>query len=100
MEQTNTVNVPKHITNQNVPKQVTNIKSKKPFCNQRGPGKKILQNVPIFFINCAGCNNKIESLVDNVKHLGAGIFTIQETHFKRKGKINTQFPDFEIFESI
>ena len=51
-------------------------------------------------MNCAGCYNKIQSLVDNVKHIGAGIFTLQETHFKRKGRINDKFSDFEIFESI
>ena len=75
-------------------------KSKKKYCNKRGPGKRIVQNVPIFSANCAGCNNKIQSLVDNAKHLGAGIFTLQETHFKRKSRINKKFPDFEIFESI
>ena len=32
--------------------------------------------------------------------MGAGLFTLQETHFKRKGKLNTKFSDFEIFEAI
>ena len=39
-------------------------------------------------------------MVDNVNHLGAGIIILQETHFKRKGKLNKQLGDFEIFESI
>ena len=49
---------------------------------------------------CAECYNKIQSLVDNVKHIGAGIFTLQETHFKRKGRLNDKFNEFEIFEAI
>ena len=78
----------------------TNIKSKKKKSVKRGHGKKSLHSVPIFSANCAGCNNKIKSLVDNVNHLGAGIFTLQETHFKRKGRLNSHFSEFEIFESI
>ena len=58
------------------------------------------QNVPIFSANCAGCANKVISLLDNVNHLGAGIITLQETHFKRKGKLNRKLEDFEIFEAI
>ena len=61
---------------------------------------EIVQNVPIFSANCAGCQNKTQSLIDNVNHLGAGIFTLQETHFKRKGRLNDKFSEFEIFEAI
>ena len=77
-----------------------NNKSKNRKSVKIGPGKKSLQSVPIFSANCAGCNNKIKSLVDNVNHIGAGIFTLQESHFKRKGRLNSHFSDFEIFESI
>ena len=35
-----------------------------------------------------------------MKHIGAGIFTIQETHFKRKGRLNSKFCDFQLFEAI
>ena len=38
--------------------------------------------------------------MDTVSHLGAGIFTLQETHFKRKGKLNNVFSEFEVFEAI
>jgi hypothetical protein len=56
--------------------------------------------VPIFSANGAGCINKIQSIVDNIKHTGAGILTLQETHFTRKGKLNNKITDFEFFEAI
>ena len=56
--------------------------------------------MPIFSANCAGCANKVQSLINNVNHIGAAIFTLQETHFKRKGRLNSKFDDFQIFESI
>ena len=59
-----------------------------------------IRNITIFSANCAGCSNKIKSLEDNVSHIGAGIFTLQETHFKHKGRLNHKFSEFEIFESI
>ena len=54
----------------------------------------------LFSTNCAGCCNKFQSLVDNVNHIGAGIFTLQETHFKRKCRLNNKFSEFQIFEAI
>ena len=56
--------------------------------------------MPIFSANSAGCANKVQSLINNVNHIGAAIFTLQETHFKRKGRLNSKFADFQIFESI
>ena len=38
------------------------------------------------------------SVIDNINHTGAGIVTLQETHFQRKGKLNSKLPDFQIFE--
>ena len=38
--------------------------------------------------------------MDNVNHIEAGIFILQETHFKRKGKLKNQFNEFDIFEAI
>ena len=67
---------------------------------KRGPGKQALKHVTIFSANCAGCSNKVKSLVNNVNHLEAGLFTLQETHFKRKGRLNSHFSEFEIFEAI
>ena len=57
-------------------------------------------NVKIFSANGAGCFNKIESIVDNINHIKAGIVTLQETHFKQKGKLNKKLCDFEFFEAI
>ena len=56
--------------------------------------------MPIFSANCAGCENKTQSLIDYINHIGAGIITLQETHFKRKGKLNKKLGDFELFEAI
>ena len=43
---------------------------------------------------------KIQSLVNHVTELGAGLITLQETHFKRKGKLNGKISDFKFFEAI
>ena len=56
--------------------------------------------IPIFSANGAGLVNKIQSLVHNVTQLGAGVITIQETHFKKKGRLHTKLKDFELFEAI
>ena len=56
--------------------------------------------MPIFSANGAGCINKIQSIVNNVNNLGPGVITLQETHFKRKGKMNKNLIDFEFFEAI
>ena len=35
-----------------------------------------------------------------MESLGAGIITLQETHFKRKGTLNGKLSDYEFFEAI
>ena len=77
-----------------------NIKSKHTVVTKRGNENKSLHNVPIFSANGAGCISKIQSIVDNINHLRAGIITLQETHFTRKGKLNQKLKDFEFFEAI
>ena len=42
---------------------------------------------------------KIQSLLNNITELGAGLITLQETHFSRKGKLNGKISDFKIFEA-
>ena len=59
-----------------------------------------LDSVPIFSANGAGVIKKIPSLVSSVNELGAGIITLQETHFTRKGKLADKLSDFEIFEAM
>ena len=48
--------------------------------------------------NAAGLKLKLHSLKDTIKSQEIGIFTLQETHFPKKGKIKIQ--DWQIFESI
>ena len=63
-------------------------------------GKKHKKSEPlvIFSTNAAGLKFKENSLKNVLKELNAGIFTIQETHFAKKGQFKLQ--DFEIFEAI
>ena len=68
--------------------------------HEKSVKNNVVQNVPIFSANCAGLVNQIQSLENNVTHLGAGIITLQETHFKRKGRLNDKLNDFEFFEAI
>ena len=89
------------------PTNQKNHKTIKPNKNSKTKNQKrkkksnnAVQSVAIFSANCAGCANKVQSSVNNVNHLNAGIITLQETHFKRKGKLNNKFHNFEIFEAI
>ena len=66
----------------------------------QNPKKNNMNSVPIFSANGAGVITKIQSLVNNVESLGAGIITLQETHFQRKGTLNGKIRDFEFFEAI
>ena len=52
----------------------------------------------MFSTNAAGLKNKLQSFKSELKHFDASVFTVQETHFNKKGKFKMQ--DFEIFESI
>ena len=52
----------------------------------------------IFSTNAAGLKAKVESCKYEIKDTNAAIFTIQETHFEKKGKFRVE--GFEVFESI
>ena len=65
---------------------------------KRGRGGKREKFLNIFSTNAAGLKNKLESFKNELNHTNAGIFTIQETHFKKKGTLKIQ--GFEIFEAI
>ena len=58
------------------------------------------KSLPIFSANGAGVVTKIQSLLNNITELGAGLITLGETHFSRKGKLNGKISDFKIFEAI
>ena len=80
-----------------VPRKCRKYKNKENVKKSKTP-----QNctVKMLSANAAGCANKMQSLVDNVKNIDAAIITLQETHFNKKGKMNEKFPDFEVFEAI
>ena len=42
----------------------------------------------MFSNNCNGANLKIESLKYELKRTNSTIFTLQETHFSKKGRVN------------
>ena len=61
---------------------------------------KVHQSIlKIFSTNAAGLvNGKIDSLKSEVINTGANLVTVQETHFRKKGKL--KLPDFISFEAI
>ena len=60
--------------------------------------KKKNEIFSIFSINSAGLKNKTISLKSELNNCKSGVFTIQETHFNKKGKLKIE--NYEIFESI
>ena len=56
------------------------------------------ENFTIFSANAAGLKYKCDSLKSVVKSVNAAVFTVQETHFVKKGKF--QMENYEIFEAI
>ena len=65
---------------------------------KRGGYKNKNQELVIFSTNAAGLKSKVQSLKNEVKSVGASIFTVQETHFPKKGKLKIE--NFSIFEAI
>ena len=57
-----------------------------------------MQCLSLFTTNAAGIKLKLHSLKSELKYLGAGIFTLQETHLKKKGQLKIE--DWDLFESI
>ena len=52
----------------------------------------------MFSNNCNGANLKVESLKFEIKRTNSSIFTLQETHFSKKGRV--KIDNFIVFESI
>ena len=65
--------------------------------NNNNKNRYNVQLLSIFSCNAAGLKGKVNSLKYEIKKSDIGIFTIQETHFKSKGKVKCK--DFEIFVS-
>ena len=69
--------------------------------NKRGRGSKGKQkelSLNVFSTNAARLKSKVQSCKNEIKALNVGMFSIQETHFNKKGKF--QMDGYEIFESI
>ena len=62
----------------------------------RNRDKDIFLN--IFSTNAASLKSKLKSLKQELKRCNSYIFTLQETHYVKKGKVMIE--NFEIFESI
>jgi hypothetical protein len=56
------------------------------------------QYLNILSTNAAGLNSKAEDLKNKVRFFDIGIFAIQETHYRKKGRFKLN--DFVIFEAI
>ena len=52
----------------------------------------------MFSTNAAGLKFKLQSLKNEIKRVNASIFTVQETHFAKKGKVKIE--NYSIFEAI
>ena len=67
--------------------------------NLRHTNKDHNGKLNIFSTNAAGLvNGKMESLRSEVQNMKSNLITVQETHFRKKGKF--KIPNFIIFESI
>ena len=66
--------------------------------NKRGRRKHKAKYINIFSTNAAQLKGKMDSFKSALKETNAAIFTIQETHFAKKGQF--QIENFEIFEAI
>ena len=66
--------------------------------NKRGGRKHKSENLTIFSTNAAGLKAKMESFKSEISNSKAAIFTIQESHFNKKGKLRLE--NFEVFEAI
>ena len=74
-------------------KGVANVlNNSKPKKTKRGGRKRKhkSENLTIFSTNAAGLNSKSDSLKNEIKTIKAAVFTIQETHFKKKGNYKLQ----------
>ena len=65
---------------------------------KRGKNKNRETTLNIFSTNAASLSAKLNSLKSELKRCQASLFTLQETHYSKKGKVVIE--DFEIFEAI
>ena len=55
-------------------------------------------SLSVLSTKAANLYHKSEDLKNKVRYFECGIFAIQETHFRKKGRFKMQ--DFQVFESI
>ena len=65
---------------------------------KRGKRKQNETTLNIFSLNVFSLKPKLKSFKNELKRTNSSIFTLQETHYKTKGKV--QIEEFEVFESI
>ena len=69
-----------------------------PTIVKRAKKKNKETSINIFSTNAASLKTKLKSFKNELKRCNSSIFTLQETHFNRKGKV--AIDNFEIFETI
>lgn len=81
-------------------RRVLNPKKKKYKTKRGGRKHKKYKNEEMFVFstNAEGMKNKIQSLKNEIISSKIAIFTLQESHFRKKGSL--RIDDFEIFEAI
>ena len=65
---------------------------------KRGGKKNKNQSLIMLSANAEGLKSKVESLKNEILCQNVAIFTIQESHFTKKGKLKIE--NFETFEAI
>ena len=91
----NKTNTGKYSNMTNTPQRHTKIRRGKSVMNNHVTSKAL----KIFSTNCAGVvYGKLDSLKSEVKSTEATVVTVQETHCRRKGRI--QIDNMEVFEAI
>ena len=65
---------------------------------KRGKRQNKVASLNIFSNNAASLKSKLKSFKHELKQTDAGLFTIQETHFPSKGKVEIE--NYEIFKAI
>ena len=73
-------------------------KNRRKHKNKRGGRKHTNENLTIFSTNAAGLKAKLDSFKNELNTSEAAIFTIQESHFNKKGKLRLE--NFKVFEAI
>ena len=88
------------VSNPKTPKIQKKYKTTKTQTNCKNHKTNIntVTNLGVLTANAAGLKQKVPSLKSELEHLKCGIFTLQETHYKKKGHLKIE--GWNIFEAI